>query len=426
MPKSLANFLGGATSGCISTLLLQPLDVVKTRLQVSPRDFSLTTTHHVNAAAMSFPTGHALGPGERHPGIFATMRTIIRHDTPFGLWRGVTPTIIRNTLGVGAYFVTLNNLSTFLARPDGTLSDRSTLFVGAAARSISVTALCPLSVVKTRLELAEYSTVYSSMSDALRKIARAEGIKGLFSGLTPAIVRDAPYSALYLLLFLKGKEAMNSALGLTSNSSRIVQSSAAGRRTIAPSATNPDAGLSMSSSNGAASTAPLTITSPATVGNGLEGITTIAGASVVSQQSALAANSSTPTPKAEPKYAKQLGMAVNFTAGALGGGLATMLTQPQDVVKTRMQIYSRAGMSIGQDVSSRQYRTVTQTVRTVMREEGVYGFFRGAYPRFLKRILGSAITWMVYEEIVRVYDNVISERALLNAENDEEANSRIS
>jgi hypothetical protein len=422
MPQSLANFLGGATSGCISTLLLQPLDVVKTRLQVSPHDFSLNA-HNVNAAAVSLQgTGAAPGQAARHPGIVDTMRVIVRNDTTLGLWRGVTPTIIRNTLGVGAYFVTLNNLSAWLARPDGTLSDRSTLFVGAAARSISVTALCPLSVVKARLELAEYSTVYSSMADALRKIARNEGVRGLFSGITPAIVRDAPYSALYLLLFLKGKEAMNSTLGLTSNSSRIVQSSALGRR---PGQANPAAAAFSESAtpvDGHDATYPDTTAASGSVPSAVA-----TGISSSESQSAVAqASGSAPPARAEPKFAKQLGMAVNFTAGAFGGGLATLLTQPQDVVKTRMQVYSRAARAVGGEVGTRQYRTVGETIRTVMQEEGLYGFFRGAYPRFLKRILGSAITWMVYEEIVRVYDTIISEKALLNAESGDESNSRIS
>jgi Mitochondrial carrier protein len=358
----------------------------------------------------------------RCPGIVDTMRVIVRNDTTLGLWRGVTPTIIRNTLGVGAYFVTLNNLSALLARPDGTLSDRSTLFVGAAARSISVTALCPLSVVKARLELAEYSTVYSSMADALRQIARNEGVRGLFSGITPAIVRDAPYSALYLLLFLKGKEAMNSALGLTSNSSRIVQSSASGRRSAQA---NPAAAASpgpATPADGHVATYSDTKAAPRSAPSAVATSTS----SPESLSAVLPTGGSVPPARAEPKFAKQLGMAVNFTAGAFGGGLATLLTQPQDVVKTRMQVYSRAARAVGGEVGTRQYRTAGETIRTVMREEGLHGFFRGAYPRFLKRILGSAITWMVYEEIVRVYDTIISEKALLNAESGDESNSRIS
>jgi solute carrier family 25, member 38 len=264
--------------------------------------------------------------------------------------------------------------------------------------------------------------VYSSMADALRKIARNEGVRGLFSGITPAIVRDAPYSALYLLLFLKGKEAMNSTLGLTSNSSRIVQSSALGRR---PGQANPAAAAFSESAtpvDGHVATYPDTTAASGSVPSAVA-----TGISSSESQSAVAqASGSAPPARAEPKFAKQLGMAVNFTAGAFGGGLATLLTQPQDVVKTRMQVYSRAARAVGGEVGTRQYRTVGETIRTVMQEEGLYGFFRGAYPRFLKRILGSAITWMVYEEIVRVYDTIISEKALLNAESGDESNSRIS
>lgn len=309
----LSNFLGGATSGFLSTLILQPLDVVKTRLQLSPHTLSLTSP------LTPSPTST--------PGILSTVRLILLHDSPRGLWRGITPTVIRNTLGVGLYFTTLNSLTARLTRADGTTSDTSTLLAGASARSLAVCVLCPLSVVKTRLELAEYSAHYAGVSDALRKIARSQGPAGLFSGLIPTIVRDAPYSALFVLIYLRSKEAMAEALGM---------------RELADG---------------------------------------------------------------DRKNSKAMSMGVNFAAGAFGGGLATILTSPQDMVKTRMQV-----MHGGLEGTGRvRTRGIRETIRAVYAEAGVSGFFRGASPRFLKRMLGSAVTWMVFEETVSLY-----ERALQN------------
>lgn len=351
MPQSVANFLGGATSGCISTLLLQPLDVVKTRLQVSPH----TLSRAPNGPGLPVISLTPPVRGLKNPGIVETFQLIIRYDSPLGLWRGVTPTLLRNTLGVGAYFVTLNNLNALLAREDGSLSDRSTLVAGATARSLSVAMLCPLSVVKTRLELAEYSTRYKGVFDALRQIAQREGVRGLYSGLTPAIVRDAPYSALFVLIYLKSKVALNTAFSLSELPSNVVATKQARERAAA-----------------------------AATGD--------AGDGKVVQRS------------------KAVGMSVNFVAGAFGGGLATLLTQPQDVVKTRMQVSAQYQEMAADHLQGKPAvsgaggtRTLGQTIRTVFAEEGLIGFFRGASPRFLKRCLGSAITWMIFEETVRIY-----------------------
>lgn len=333
-PRTAANFLGGATSGCVSTLLLQPLDVVKTRMQMSAA-FN-RSVHLRPALAIASNTGVA-----------ETVRAIVRQDSVFGLWRGVVPTLVRNMLGVGLYFVTLQDLRARLAAPDGTLSDGATLAVGAAARSFACCLLCPLSVVKTRMETVEYSRMYSGAADAMRTIARREGYRGLFSGLAPAILRDAPYSALYMLIYLRTQAAFGRAFGIP------------GRRPI-----------------------------PSGASDGVR----VAGDD-------------------ERPPAKSLVMGVNFASGAVGGGIATILTQPQDVVKTRMQLSQQS--LAPEDASSgagKRYGSVIKAATRIFNEEGIYGFFRGSSPRFLKRMLGSAISWMIFEEIVGVYERILGSK----------------
>jgi solute carrier family 25, member 38 len=361
-PRSAANFAGGATAGCLSTLLLQPLEVVKTRQQVQSGDL-------MRAGLLN--TSPSLTALRAHPnaGIVETMRRIVAHDSAAGLWRGVSPTIIRNTLGVGAYFTTLTKLTALLSNADGELSDGATLLAGATARSLAVCALCPLSVIKSRLELAEYATRYNGIADALRKIAAQEGITGLFRGLTPAIMRDAPYAALYLLVFLRAKDGMNRALGLTGNASNI------GGRGRESQPLPPMPGAQTSEKR-------------------------------LQKKQGQILQENPPEQQTRP-HAKQLGMSVNFLSGGLGGGLATLLTMPQDVVKTKMMVASRGpGTALGPE---ERRPNVSATIRAVLKEAGVRGFFRGAYPRFLKRMLGGAITWMVYEEAVSFYARIFPE-----------------
>lgn len=294
-----------------------------------------------------------------------TFRGIIRQDRISGLWRGVTPSILRNTMGVGFYFMSLNAITARLSSPDGTLSDAATLYSGAAARSMIVVLLCPLSVVKTRMETVEYSTQYSNVFHAIRTISRQEGYRGLFSGLVPAIVRDAPYSAMYMLIYLRTKDILGRAVGLKDTRSSIMT-----RQQPIPS-------TSSSSSTTASPSSPSSPGPAAPVGP---------------------QNAASDSPEPRPGLTRL----VNFSSGALGGGLATILTQPQDVVKTRMQLTPRAP-----DGSIGRYSSVAEATRRVFAEEGLYGFFRGSSPRFFKRILGSAITWMVFEDTTAFYTKLL-------------------
>ena len=46
---------------------------------------------------------------------------------------------------------------------------------------------------------------YNSIGEALRLIHKHEGIRGLSSGLIPTLLRDAPYSGLYLMFYTQLK-----------------------------------------------------------------------------------------------------------------------------------------------------------------------------------------------------------------------------
>lgn len=49
---------------------------------------------------------------------------------------------------------------------------------------------------------------YESIYAALRSIYRNEGHRGLFSGLTATLLRDAPFSGIYLMFYNQTKNIM--------------------------------------------------------------------------------------------------------------------------------------------------------------------------------------------------------------------------
>lgn len=77
----------------------------------------------------------------------------------------------------------------------------------------------------------------------------------------------------------------------------------------------------------------------------------------------------------------------NLTCGVMAGVLASLITQPADVVKTRMQI------------NPHQYPTLLSTLAYTLRERGPQGLFTGSMPRAARRTFMAAFTWLFYEEI---------------------------
>ncbi|KAH7447945.1 hypothetical protein KP509_01G129100 [Ceratopteris richardii] len=181
------DFVAGGVSGAISTVLFQPFDVVKTYMQGSKQ----------------WPP----------PGIRDSIRHIFACQGVTGLWAGTTPAIIRVGLGSGLYFAMLNPILSFLSVGNFTSSSTTenlhkqlpvyiVLAAGAFTRCATTAVVSPITVLKTRMEYQTVSGIsYPNVLKAIEHISRTEGLKGLYSGLLPTILRDAPYSGLYLLLY---------------------------------------------------------------------------------------------------------------------------------------------------------------------------------------------------------------------------------
>lgn len=270
-------FLAGSFSGTFSTVLFQPLDLVKTRLQ------NPTTAAVINARAGS--------------GMVTIFASIVQQEQIRGLWRGLVPSITRCVPGVGLYFCSLDWLKTNYF--DGkTPTPLESMALGMFARCMSGAALIPITVVKTRYESGVYR--YNGVGSALREIYRTEGIKGMTCGLVPTLFRDAPFSGLYLMFYTQAKQMV------------------------------PEEFLN--------------------------------------------------TPYATP---------IHFTCGVTAGILASIVTQPADVLKTKMQLYPK------------KFNGLWSVAVYVHGKYGTQGYFKGMVPRMLRRTLMAAMSWTLYESITK-------------------------
>ncbi|XP_065065775.1 mitochondrial glycine transporter-like [Rhopilema esculentum] len=86
---------------------------------------------------------------------------------------------------------------------------------------------------------------------------------------------------------------------------------------------------------------------------------------------------------------KELNTNLHFMCGISAGVLASVATQPADVVKTQMQLYPF------------RYKSTIDCVIIVVKNNGPSGLFRGTLPRCIRRTLMAALTWTVYESVMQ-------------------------
>ncbi|KAJ0962683.1 hypothetical protein J5N97_027805 [Dioscorea zingiberensis] len=176
-PRDLfCNAIAGASAGAIAATFVCPLDVIKTRFQVHG-------LRHMQ-------------PSASHGGlILSSLERIIKEEGFRGLYRGLSPTILALLPNWAVYFTVYEKLKGLL-HSHGAVDGNNQLSVGAnviaasCAGAATSTITNPLWVVKTRLQtqgLRPDVIPYTSIYSALVRILHEEGIRGLYSGLLPAL-----------------------------------------------------------------------------------------------------------------------------------------------------------------------------------------------------------------------------------------------
>jgi solute carrier family 25, member 38 len=216
--KTTRHLVAGFAGGLISSVCLQPLDLVKTRVQQS-KDNSITSV----------------------------LRNI---KSPKQLWRGTLPSAIRTSVGSGLYLSTLHiaryNLSKLRNSQAPIFNASSKLpklkayenvMVGMLSRVFVGFLTMPITVVKVRFESSFYH--YTSMKEAVVDIYKSYGMKGFFKGFGATSLRDAPYAGLYIstyeqlkailpMIFIldrdKTKELGHFSSGIVNSSSAVMAS----------------------------------------------------------------------------------------------------------------------------------------------------------------------------------------------------------
>ena len=173
--KQFINFIAGGLAGTISSVIVQPLEVIKTQLQSSVSSRLIDT--------MSKRTTP-----------LTIARKILETDGPKGFYRGLKPLVVGIIPTRGIYFWSYNSAKTFMNSTLGmsTTSPLTHLASAFAAGITSNTLTNPLWLVKTRFQLlADTSvgqTAYRTYGEVVRSIYAEEGLGGFFKGLSGSYV----------------------------------------------------------------------------------------------------------------------------------------------------------------------------------------------------------------------------------------------
>ncbi|CZT41543.1 related to mitochondrial carrier protein [Rhynchosporium secalis] len=187
---SFRRLLCGATAGITSVFCTYPLDIVRTRLSIQSASFAaLSQTQR-----------------DRLPGMWATLKIMYKTEGGIrALYRGIIPTVAGVAPYVGLNFMTYESVRTALT-PEGDKNPSAVrkLAAGAISGAVAQTCTYPFDVLRRRFQINTMSGMgyqYKSIFDAVRVIIAQEGIKGMYKGIVPNLLKVAPSMASSWLTF---------------------------------------------------------------------------------------------------------------------------------------------------------------------------------------------------------------------------------
>ncbi|PIA63629.1 hypothetical protein AQUCO_00201162v1 [Aquilegia coerulea] len=300
---------------------------------------------------------------------------------------------------------------------EGKESKRKDLFcnacAGASAGAISATFVCPLDVIKTRLQVyglpeAPHSGRKGSLIiSSLKTIIKNEGVRGMYRGLSPTILALLPNWAVYFTVYEQLKSVLHSHVdgdGQLTIGANIIAATGAGAATAIT--TNPlwVVKTRLQTQGMRSGVVPYTSIFSALTRimyeEGIRGLysgllPSLAGVSHVAIQFPMYEKTKSYIAKRDGTTADKLGAGQVAIASSVSKLFASTMTYPHEVVRSRLQ---EQGQSRNSEL---HYEGVTDCVRKIFRKEGVSGFYRGCATNLMRTMPSTVITFTSYEMIYR-------------------------
>ncbi|CAD6887989.1 unnamed protein product [Tilletia controversa] len=176
-PKALpfyAQFSAGAIAGASELVLMYPLDVVKTRIQLQS------------------------GKGE-YSGMLDCFRKIIATEGPGRLYRGIVPPLLLEAPKRAIKFAANDFWGKTFRTSFGQdkMTQGLSVLTGCAAGATESVVVTPFELVKIRLQDKAQAHLYKGPMDVLSKIVKADGLLGLYAGMESTFWRHVLWNGGY-------------------------------------------------------------------------------------------------------------------------------------------------------------------------------------------------------------------------------------
>ncbi|XP_030649751.1 mitochondrial thiamine pyrophosphate carrier [Chanos chanos] len=170
------HFVCGGLAACSATVACQPLDTLRTRLA-------------------------AQGEPKIYRNLRHAVSTMYHKEGILTFYRGLTPTLVAVFPYAGLQFFFYNVLNRLIAsRSKRSKGSLQSLVSGSIAGVISKTMTYPFDLFKKRLQVGGFEEAriqfgqvrtYRGFADCMVQIAKEEGLRGFFKGLSPSLVKAA-------------------------------------------------------------------------------------------------------------------------------------------------------------------------------------------------------------------------------------------
>lgn len=200
--------ISSCTGAVMTAVFVTPLDVVKIRLQAQQKTmlgnrcflycngFVEQLCCNVHGNGNAFSSSWYQQP--RHlTGTVDAFVKITKAEGVTSLWSGLPPTLLMAVPATVVYFTMYDQLKARMIKKYSLTYQPLWIpaLAGGLARTIAVTLISPLELVRTKMQSQKLS--YREIGEAVRNLVSNQGLHSMWRGLGPTILRDVPFSCIY-------------------------------------------------------------------------------------------------------------------------------------------------------------------------------------------------------------------------------------